>query len=68
MGPIEAPLARIANRHRWQILIKSADTAGLHHFAHELIRLPSRSPAVRDIKVTVDVDPFLFMYLDRIDA
>ena len=61
MGPIEAPLARIANRHRWQILIKSADTAGLHRFAHELIRFHRRSPAVRDIKVAVDVDPFFLM-------
>ena len=61
MGPIEAPLARIANRHRWQILIKSADTAGLHRFAHELIRFHRRSPAVRNIKVTVDVDPFFLM-------
>lgn len=61
MGPIEAPLSRIANRHRWQILIKSADTAGLHGFAHELIGFHRRSPAVRDIKVTVDVDPFFLM-------
>jgi primosomal protein N' (replication factor Y) len=61
MGPIEAPLARIANRHRWQILIKSADTAGLHRFAHELICFHRRSPAVRDIKVAVDVDPFFLM-------
>jgi primosomal protein N' (replication factor Y) len=33
MGPIEAPLARIANHHRWQILVKSPDTTlltGLH--------------------------------------
>ena len=61
MGPIEAPLSRIANRHRWQILIKSTDTAGLHRFAHELVCFHRRSPAVRDIKVAIDVDPFFLM-------
>jgi len=61
MGPIEAPLARIANRHRWQILIKSPDTTTLHRFVHELTIGQSATRAGRQIKVTVDVDPFFLM-------
>jgi primosomal protein N' (replication factor Y) len=61
MGPIEAPLSRIAKRHRWQILVKSPDTAKLHRFAHELIIDHHAPSAGRQIKVTVDVDPFFLM-------
>ena len=61
MGPIEAPLSRIANRHRWQILIKSPDITKLHRFAHELILGQRAIPATRQIKVTIDVDPFFLM-------
>jgi primosomal protein N' (replication factor Y) len=61
MGPIEAPLSRIANRHRWQILIKSGGISALHHFLHELIFDNRAAPIRRDIKMSVDVDPFLFM-------
>jgi len=61
MGPIEAPLARIANRHRWQLLISSPDIVGLHRLAHELMQGPKAVSAGRDIKVSVDVDPFFLM-------
>jgi primosomal protein N' (replication factor Y) len=61
MGPIEAPLSRIANRHRWQILIKSRGIYALHHFLRELIFDNRAAPIRRDIRMSVDVDPFLFM-------
>ncbi|MDX2453812.1 primosomal protein N' [Desulfosarcina sp.] len=61
MGPLEAPLSRIAKHHRWQILIKSPHTAMLHRFAYELILDHRAAPAGRQIKVTVDVDPFFLM-------
>ena len=61
MGPIEAPLSRIANRHRWQILVKSPATAKLHRFIQELILGHHTTPAGRQVKVTVDVDPFSLM-------
>jgi primosomal protein N' (replication factor Y) len=61
MGPIEAPLSRIANRYRWQILVKSPDPKQLHRFVHRLIRSHRALPASRQIKVTIDVDPFFLM-------
>ncbi|BBO85376.1 primosomal protein N' [Desulfosarcina ovata subsp. sediminis] len=61
MGPIEAPLARIANQHRWQLLIKSPDTARLHRFVNQLMLGPNALPTRRDVRVTIDVDPFSLM-------
>ena len=61
MGPIEAPLSRIANRHRWQLLISSADIAGLHRLVRELMQGPNAVATSRDIRVSVDVDPFFLM-------
>lgn len=61
MGPIEAPLARIANRHRWQLLVSSPDIAGLHRLVHELILGANAVATARDIQVSIDVDPFFLM-------
>jgi primosomal protein N' (replication factor Y) len=61
LGPIEAPLARIAQRHRWQILLKSRDSEVLHRF---LIRLALTEPGAaiaRGVRVTVDIDPFFML-------
>jgi primosomal protein N' (replication factor Y) len=62
MGPLEAPLSRIANRHRWQILVKSPDTALLHRFIREVI-LGNHGvpPAGRQVRVNLDVDPIYLM-------
>jgi primosomal protein N' (replication factor Y) len=61
MGPLEAPLSRIANHHRWQILIKSPDTTLLHRFAYDLTLDRRATPTGRQVKVSVDVDPFFLM-------
>lgn len=61
MGPIEAPLSRIANYHRWQILVNSPGTVELHRFVHELILGHRAIPSARKINVSVDVDPFFLM-------
>ena len=60
MGPIEAPLSRIANRYRWQLLISSPE-AGLHRLLRELIHDRHTVPPGREIRVSVDVDPFYMM-------
>ena len=60
MGPIEAPLARIANRYRWQLLVSSPD-AGLHRFVQKLLTACRSILSHRSIKVSVDVDPFFLM-------
>jgi len=58
LGPIEAPLLKIAGRYRWQILLKAAGVKPLHRFIR---RLMSENPAAfngSQPKVVVDVDPY----------
>jgi len=61
LGPIEAALARIAKRHRWQILFKGTGTGPLHRFIGLLMK---KHPALfghRHIQVAIDIDPFFMM-------
>lgn len=56
LGPAPAPLALVANVHRWQLLIKSGSPKLLQH----IVRQISASPAVtqqRAVHVTFDMDP-----------
>ncbi len=61
MGPIEAALSRIAEQHRWQILLKGADARVLHRFMGRLMSRHSPSFAGRQVSVAVDVDPYFLM-------
>ena len=61
MGPIEASLARIAGRFRWQIILKGSNTGSLHRFANLLL---AENPALfvrQPVQVAIDVDPFFMM-------
>jgi primosomal protein N' (replication factor Y) len=58
LGPIEAPLLKIAGRYRWQILIKGAGVQPLHRFIRALM---AENPAAfngSQPTVGVDVDPY----------
>jgi primosomal protein N' (replication factor Y) len=61
LGPVEAPLARIAQRYRWQLLLKGRDSLVLHRFLHRL--QDDRTAVFRHahVKVVVDVDPYMMM-------
>ena len=61
MGPIEAPIPRIADRFRWQILFKSASTGLLHQFVCELATAAGGTLGKGKIRAVVDVDPFFLM-------
>jgi primosomal protein N' (replication factor Y) len=61
MGPIEAPIARIAGQFRWQIIVKSADTGRLHRFVRQLTGGAGSAFGKRHVRVIVDVDPFFLM-------
>ncbi len=57
LGPAEAPLARIAGRHRWQALLKGKSAGVLKKF---LYRLRADYPALmnnKHVSVAIDVDP-----------
>ncbi len=61
MGPIEASLARIADRHRWQILLKSTSTGALHQFVDGLLRDHSSMFNSAKVQTVIDVDPVFMM-------
>jgi primosomal protein N' (replication factor Y) len=58
LGPAEAPLAKLKNRHRWQILIKSKGTELLHFLLKE-VEGHSRSMLRKSgVAMIIDVDPY----------
>jgi len=61
LGPIEAPLPRIAKRFRWQILLKGLSVRSLHRFAHQLLFEKKGVLNNRHVRVAIDVDPYMMM-------
>ena len=61
LGPVEAPLYRLAGRFRWQILLKAPGAAALNLFTSRF--LTENAPAIRrqGVRLTVDVDPYAMM-------
>jgi len=61
MGPIAASLTKIAERYRWQILLKGMRVKALHQFVSQLL---FENPTVfnsRTVRVVIDVDPMFLM-------
>jgi primosomal protein N' (replication factor Y) len=61
MGPIAASLTKIAERYRWQILLKGLRAKALHQFVSQLL---FENPTVfnsRTVRVVIDVDPMFLM-------
>jgi primosomal protein N' (replication factor Y) len=61
LGPIEAPLARIAGQFRWQILVKSPQAGSLHRFVDRLLAARPPSLTRQRVRMIVDVDPLFLM-------
>ena len=52
LGPIEAPIGRIKDRHRWHALVKAPDSATLHRTLTPLNRAKAKG-----VTLIIDVDP-----------
>ncbi len=61
LGPVGAGLYRVANRYRWQILLKSQVTSKLHLFVRNLVSENFSKLNSSTVRVSIDVDPFLMM-------
>jgi primosomal protein N' (replication factor Y) (superfamily II helicase) len=61
LGPIEAPMAKIAQNYRWQILIKSVKSLPLHGFVNRLVHQNSTWLNNRRVSVAIDVDPYMML-------
>lgn len=57
LGPVPAPVSRIAGRYRWQILLRDASVKRLHRFVHHLISENGSLAKARNVRIAVDVDP-----------
>ncbi len=55
LGPSPAPIYKIRNQYRWQMLMQSSDLNMLHRFSRRLMNTLSRSSG--RVKVSIDVDP-----------
>ena len=54
MGPVPAPLGRLANRHRFQLMLVGQDRRSLHRCLSAL----DRSKAPGKLRWSIDVDPY----------
>ena len=57
LGPVAAPMARKAGRHRVQLLLQSSDRAILHRILTRLRPLLEADPSARKVRWSIDVDP-----------
>ncbi|MEO0986830.1 MAG: primosomal protein N' [Cyanobacteria bacterium J06639_14] len=55
LGPVPAPILRVARRYRWHVLLKSAIATRLP----DLTALPKQCPA--QVSLTIDIDPLNLM-------
>lgn len=61
LGPVEAPIARISNWHRWHLLLKSANAKNLHAFVEGLLQTIIKNLESEEIRISVDIDPVSMM-------
>ena len=57
LGPAPAPLSRLRNRYRWQLLLKGTNLSGLHRVAAYLQGNPQGAIRSGKVKLFIDVDP-----------
>ena len=55
LGPAPAPIQKLRNRYRWQILLKGKQISSLLEFAKQAREL---LPRYRSIRLHIDVDPY----------
>jgi primosomal protein N' (replication factor Y) len=60
LGPSPAPIYKIRNRYRYQMLLKSKKMSTLHNFSKKLLIILRERKIHRDVKIQTDVDPFNF--------
>jgi primosomal protein N' (replication factor Y) len=54
LGPAQAPLAKLRNNHRWQLLLKGAEVPALGAFCRALVENQDWVP--KAVKIIVDID------------
>lgn len=57
IGPAPAPLSRLQQWFRWQVLIKAPTVAPIHTLLRRVELLPEFQPTSLETRVVIDVDP-----------
>ena len=57
LGPAPAPLSRLRQRFRFQLLLKGWQLPQLKQLAQELRQQPSKAVKSKRVRMTLDVDP-----------
>ncbi|MEG3641351.1 replication restart helicase PriA [Magnetococcus sp. PR-3] len=60
LGPAPAPLFKLRNRFRWQLMIKADSVQGVHTMVKHLRHI-AQPMAGRKIRIDVDMDPYAFV-------
>jgi primosomal protein N' (replication factor Y) (superfamily II helicase) len=55
LGPAAAPIEKLRNRYRWQLLLKGKQSSTLLDFARQVRRFVPRE---RHVRLNIDVDPY----------
>jgi primosomal protein N' (replication factor Y) len=58
LGPAAAPIERLRNRYRWQLLLRSKQNTPLLEFARQAREL---LPPSRKVRLHIDVDPYTML-------
>jgi primosomal protein N' (replication factor Y) len=58
LGPVEAPLAKLKGKYRWQILVKSEGAGLLHYFLREAEGFARKMLRSSGVNLIMDVDPY----------
>lgn len=57
LGPAPAPLSKLRNRYRWQLLLKGRSLPSLTSLAHFLRTTPPAQVRNNKVRMTLDIDP-----------
>ena len=57
LGPVSAPIERLRNKYRWQLLLRGQNIEALHSIGSELLHQFSSSSLSKKVKIVMDVDP-----------
>src|SRR5215467_3505775 len=62
LGPAEAPIAKIKDRHRWHMLLKATSSRALHQWLKDtLAETHQEREQLRAVRLSVDIDPVTFL-------
>ena len=57
LGPAPAPLSRLQQWYRWQVLLKAATVAPIHQLLRQASLDPILQPGNLEVRITIDMDP-----------